>query len=123
MSEYMDYFQQYIDAFLVRDNQTFMTVAPPVFFPKTFDSIAIRIEKTQNGVDVTDCHCIEDYWEEMGINEADYQDRIKKICDSFDLYREDRCFCMHILSDCTTRTYNEIGYFLQAMALLGNIYI
>lgn len=126
MSEYRDILDGYFKEFLVRDQQTFVTVAPPIYFLGSSDSIAIRIEKNENGYEISDCHTVEDYWEDAEIDISKYQDRINKICKKFDLYKDERCFCMQICghySENPVFVYNQIGYFLQAMMLLGNIMI
>lgn len=126
MSEYTDIFDGYIKEFLVRDQGSFMTVAPPIYFSGSHSSIAIRLEKNENGYEISDCHTVEDFWEDADIDIAKYKERIDKLCDSFDLYKDERCFCRQIIgtySENPISVYNQIGYFLQAMILLGNIEI
>lgn len=126
MSEYKDIFDGYIKEFLVRDQESFMIVAPMIFFSGSSDSIAIRIEKNDNGYEVSDCHTVEDYWEDADIDVDKYQDRISKICEEFALYKNERCFCKQIWgyhNENPVSVYNQIGYFLQAMILLGNIIV
>lgn len=124
MSEYNEMFESYIKEFLVRDQGTFMTVAPPIFFSGSHTSIAIRIEKNDCGYEISDCHTVDDFWDDAEIDVSKHQDKIDKICDKFDLYKDERCFSMQIVgmySENPISVFNQIGYFFQAMILLGNI--
>lgn len=126
MSEYNDMFDGYIKEFLVRDQGEFITIAPPIFFSGSHASIAIRLQKNESGYEISDCHTVEDHWEDADIDVAKYQDKIDNLCDKFDLYKDGRCFSRQIVgtySENPISVYNQIGYFLQAMILLGNIYM
>ncbi len=121
--EYIDLFKDYIDSFLVKDQGSFMTVAPPIFFNGSFDSIAVRIAKNEEGgYDISDCHTVQDYWDEYFGDIDKYGDRIERICEKFGLNRGDRgAFCTQTVGDDPVRVGRHIGYFIQAMMLLGNI--
>lgn len=121
MSEYSELFKNYIDSFLVKDQQSFLTVAPPIFFSGSFDSLAIRIEKNEGGFVLSDCHTVQDYWDEFYNDMDKYQDKIQTICDKFCLFREERSFCVQTLGDDPLRVHRQLGYFLQALSLLANI--
>lgn len=120
---YMELFRGYVDEIVIRDHGEFMIVIPPIYFPFTPDSISLRVQKVDDGYILGDCHRIEDYWEECELDIEKYSERIERICKKFDIYRDERSFCTRIQSDCPERTRREIGMFLQAMVLLGNIYI
>lgn len=123
--KYIDLFDDYIKSFLVKDQGSFMTVAPPIFFPGSFDSIAIRIAKNENGgYELSDCHTVQDYWDECFDDTEKYKERIEQICNRFELKRGDRgAFIMNTHGDDPVRVNREIGTFLQAIVLLGNVYI
>lgn len=121
--QYIDLFKDYVDSFLVKDQGDFMTVAPPIFFNGSSDSIAVRIARNEEGgYDISDCHTVQDYWDEYLGDTDKYSDRIETICQRFDLYRGDRgAFCTRTYGDNPVRVERHIGYFIQAIMLLGNI--
>lgn len=120
--DYKQLYKEFLDSFLVKDQGTFLTVAPPVYFGGSFDSIAIRVERIEQGVILGDCHCVEDYWENFYDESEIDVEKVQKICDRFGLYQEERVFCMKILTDCEERIYRGIGNFLQAIILLCNAF-
>lgn len=126
MSEYKDMFNEYVDEILIRDFDDFITIAPPIFFLGSHDSIAVRVEKNENGCVVSDCHTVQDYWDEYVDDLEKYSERIQNICDKFGLYRDGNSFCMQVYGYWNENPHSvrkQIGNFLQAMFLLGNVFI
>lgn len=125
----MDYSQlvkEYFDEVTVRDFGDFAIVAPPIFFRSYNESLAIRIEKIEGGYRFTDCHCVSDYWEYLGVEEDEYKTEIDRICDLFGLgidhseegrgaiFADVRCE-----SDGAMRHF--FGYFIQGVIMLAHV--
>lgn len=125
MSKYRDILDDFFNSLVVRDQETFMTVGLPIFFGSHNESIAISVRENENGFLLSDCHTVADFWELADIDTAAYADRIKLICDSFGVWIDGNNVLMQVYVEdaCSARFQHAVGDFLQALSLLGNIYI
>lgn len=113
----------YTDEIVVREWDDFAVFAIPVFFLGTMDSMAVSVKKIDNGFIFADCHRVHDYWEEIDFDFKESEERINKICDAFNIEKQENVFMMTARSECDTVLMNMFGYFLQAMILLANVAI
>ena len=97
-------------------------IALPFFYPKTDESISIKITENDDGLLVlSDCHTAEDYLELRDVELTDYSERLQKIIRQYSLIHDGNVFRMTV--PCLDKIYIEIylGYFIQAITLIANI--
>ena len=97
-------------------------IALPFFYPKTDDSISIKITENEDGLLVlSDCHGTEDYLELRGVELTDYSERLQNIIRQYGLIHDGNVFRMTV--PCLDNIYIQIylGFFIQAMSLIANI--
>lgn len=123
MSEFLDLYNSLIKDIWVRDGENYLIITPTIFFPGTSESIALQISKDENGYVITDCHTLTDYWEEIDLPCDDYKERIDKICNKFGLEFQGNTLKKQTYVEDEVRLFKAIGFFLQGMFLLANVYI
>ena len=99
-------------------------ITPPFFYPKTDDSIVIKVTENEQGLIVlSDCHTTQDYLDELDVELSDYEDKLQKIIKKFGLVHDGNVFRMTIpsLQDVYIDIY--FGYFIQALSLIAHIHI
>ena len=106
----------------VRCGNDCIFIALPFFYPKTDDSISIKITENEEGLIVlSDCHSTEDYLELRDVKLSDYSERLQKIIKQYGLIHDGNVFRMIVpsLQDLYIQIY--LGFFIQAMSLIANI--
>ncbi len=113
----------YVDEITIRQWDDFAVFSVPVYFMGTMESMAISVREIESGFVFSDCHRTVDYWEELDLDTTQYEEKIEKIRDSFNIERRGNEFIMTAQSECETVLMNMFGYFLQGIIMLANVAI
>lgn len=124
MIDIKEIFKNYYDNISYREFNGAYIIAIPFFFPNSMNSIAIKIsfDELERPI-LSDCHTTLDYLDEMDIDINEYQPKLKKIMNRYDLKIEDRAFTLAVP---TTQSYyltKYLGFFIQSLSLIANINI